>query len=431
MADGGGWNRRSLLRGAAVVAGAAATAALVGEAATAQTGTTDADALFMAGKFAQAGRLYEEILRHDPKNVEAARQLGYVRLLSNNFPDAEKYLGMALKLAPDDQETNKLLADCYIRQDKFALSLPCWRAAGKEIYAEWFAALRGTPYQIHGDIGRVPWQQMDPEPLVEVSVNGGPPKLFSFYTGEPWLSMSAAVAAEAGLKPVAKQEIDYLDGTAWQYFGVLDSFKLGGIELRNIPVGWSETDQVSPGGPDDGIIGTWFLYHLLTTIDYAGQSLILRRWTPATARNVHADGIRAGADSLPLWLASEHMLHSSGSLAGSGAQVVALPIGGTSECAAVMPEVTAKRLGVRIDYERPLQTFGHSHPTVVYPCYPKEISLGNAAAKEIYCNTDPNMQVAPYGFDILNSLFHSFYKPYNLTLDFTGMNLYIARGTAR
>ena len=100
-------------------------------------------------------------------------------------------------------------------------------------------------------------------------------------------------------------------------------------------------------------------------------------------------------------------------------------------CSSDLPEVTAKRLGVRIDYERPLQTFGHSHPTVVYPCYPKEISLGNAAAEEIYCNTDPNMQVAPYGFDILNSLFHSFYKPYNLTLDFTGMNLYIARGTAR
>jgi hypothetical protein len=27
------------------------------------------------------------------------------------------------------------------------------------------------------------------------------------------------------------------------YFGVLDSFKLGGIELRNIPVEWHEPDR--------------------------------------------------------------------------------------------------------------------------------------------------------------------------------------------
>ncbi|MBV9444296.1 MAG: tetratricopeptide repeat protein [Streptosporangiaceae bacterium] len=430
MADGGEWDRRSLLRGAAVVAGAAATAPLLGKATTAQADGNDADALFKAGKFAQAGRLYEEILRNDPNNLEAARQLGYVGLLSNNFPQAEKYLTMALKLSPDDKETNKLLGDCYIRQDKFSLSIPCWQAAGKEIYAEWFAALRGTPYQIYGDTARLPWQQMDPEPLVEASVNGGAPKSFTFYTGEPWLGMSAAVATEAGLTAVAKQQITYLDGTAWQYFGVLDSFKMGDIELRNIPVEWSETDQASPGGPDDGIIGTWVFYHLLTTFDYAGQSLILRRPTPETARTARAAANRAGAEPLPLWLASEHMLHSSGSVAGSGTQVVALPIGGTSECAAIMPEETARQLGVRIDYDRPLQTFGHSHPTVTYPCYPKEISLGNATAKEIYCNTDPDMPLTPYGFDIPNTLFHSFYKPYNLTLDFTGMNLYIARGKA-
>jgi tetratricopeptide (TPR) repeat protein len=110
VADDGGWDRRSLLRGAAVVAGAAATAPLLGEAATAQAGGSDADALFKAGKFEQAGRAYEEVLRKDPDNAHAARQRGYVALLSNRFAEAEKYLTMALELVPGDVETTSCWA---------------------------------------------------------------------------------------------------------------------------------------------------------------------------------------------------------------------------------------------------------------------------------------------------------------------------------
>ena len=73
LATEGRWDRRSVLRAVAVVAGAAATAPLLGESAMAQAGpSSDADALFEAGEFEQAGRAYEEILKDDPKNVHAA-----------------------------------------------------------------------------------------------------------------------------------------------------------------------------------------------------------------------------------------------------------------------------------------------------------------------------------------------------------------------
>nr|WP_276515320.1 retropepsin-like aspartic protease [Actinomadura coerulea] len=271
---------------------------------------------------------------------------------------------------------------------------------------------------------------MDPSPQVEASVNGGPPKRFMFYTGAPWLGMSADVAREAGLTAVAEQQIDYLDGTAWQYFGVLESFKLGDIELRNIPVEWSETDQASPGGPSDGLIGTWVFYHLLTTFDYAGRSLILRRPTPEASGKARRGAARAGTRPLPLWLGHEHELYSRGSIDGSGSRVMGLSIGGTSESAVVMPEETARRLRVRTDYDRPLETFAHSHPAVAYPCYPKEIRLGDAVAREVYCVANPTSRPPRSGFDSLGAFFHPFFKPYNVTLDFTGMNLYIVRGKA-
>ncbi|SEH00927.1 Tetratricopeptide repeat-containing protein [Nonomuraea solani] len=434
MVNDGKWDRRSLLRGAAVVAGAAATAPLLGGAAAALAGSGDADALFKAGKFEQAGRAYEEILKTDPKNAHAARRRGFVGLLSNRFSEAERYLKMAIELAPDDKDAHRFLADCYIRQDKFALSAPHWRAAGQEGAATLFAAFRGEPYQIHGDIAQVRWLQTDPQPLVEASVNGGPLKRFAFYTGTPSLSVSATVAKEAGLSAVASSKMDYLNGKVWQHGGVLESFKLGGIEVRNLPVSWMEWES---GGDvtteNDGMIGTWVFYHFLTTFDYAGRQLILRRRTPEAAGKVRAAAQRSGAEPLPLWLAREHMVHSRGSIAGvarSGPRVVAMPIGGGSELAAAAHGETAEQLQIRTDHDRPIQTFAHSRPVVTYPCYPTEIRLGNAVAKDIYCNTNPNSKLAPLGFDVPATFFHSFYKPYNITLDFTGMNVYIARGAA-
>jgi hypothetical protein len=412
-----------------VVAGAAAAAPLLGGTATAVAGPADADALYKAGKFEEAGRAYEEILRTDPANVHAARRRGQVALLANEFADAEKYLGMAIELAPEDKDTHGFLADCYLRQDKFALSVPHWRAAGEDAYATWFAAFRGEPYEIRGDIGRVPWLKMDPSPLLEASVNGGPPKRFTFYTGAPNLGLTSTVAREAGLSPVASQEIDFEGGTIWAHYGVLDSFELGGIELRNVPVGWSSTESGDDVSTDnDGMIGTWVFYHLLTTFDYADRSLVLRRPTPDAAREVRADASRAGVKPLPLWLADDHYLHSTGSIAGSGRRVLGVNFGGTGESAAVLLGETAERLHVRSDYDRPIETFAHSSPAVTYPCYPKEIRLGGVAAKEIYCETHPTADVDPTGFDVPAALFHCFWKPYTITLDFAGMNLYIAPG---
>ncbi|WP_369242053.1 aspartyl protease family protein [Streptomyces sp. R21] len=434
MAHDRKWNRRSLLRGAAVLAGAAATGPLLGGEATALAASGDADALFKAGEFEKAGRAYEEILKKEPKNLHAARRRGFVGLLANEFPDAEKYLKSVIQLAPGDKEANYLLGDCYMRQDKFALSAPHWQAVGEEAYAKWFAAVRGDAYQVHGDIARLPWQQTDPMPLLQASVNGGPLKRFTFYTGATNLSLSATVAKEAGLSPVASQKIDFEGGSIWAHYGILDSFELGDIELRNVPVGWSSTES----GEDvdtasDGMIGTWVFYHLLTTFDYADRQLILRRRTPETARKARAAAIRAGAEPLPLWLADQ-FLHSRGSIAGaagSRAGVVGVNFGGSGgESAAVVFGETAEQLGIRSDHDRPIGTFAHGHPAVTYPCYPREIRLGDAVARDIYCETHPEATLAPYAFDVRASFFHSFHKPYNITVDFTDMNLYIAPGKA-
>ncbi|MET9627385.1 tetratricopeptide repeat protein [Lentzea sp. NPDC006480] len=417
----GDWDRRSVLRAAAVLA---AGAPLLGGTALAQAGG-DADALFKAGKFEQAGRAYEEILKRDPQNVHAASQRGYVALLSNRFSEAEEYLGAAVALAPADKAINRVLADCFTRQDKLGQAAPHLRAAGAEAEAEWCEAFRGQPYEIRGDTARLPWLQMDPIPQVEGSLNGGPPKRLSFYTRVGPLNVSARVAEEAGIQVVAKEKVEYLD--KWFYYGILDSFRLGEIELRNIPVHWSDGE---PSADSDGIFGTSIFYHLLTTVDYAGRQLILRRRTPENSRQARIAAERAGAEPLPLWLVRDHLILSRGSFADSGPRVAGLHIGGTGSNVAGVFRGTAEELGIRIDHERPEESAAGGLPITVYPCYPKEVRLGNAFAKGAYSVTSERNLHDGHGFDVLGDFAHSFYKPYNVTLDFTAMKVYLARGPA-
>ena len=65
--------------------------------------------------------------------------------------------------------------------------------------------------------------------------------------------------------------------------------------------------------------------------------------------------------------------------------------------------VVATVVGTRRSAPRPVGSAGAAspapaQPATAYPCYPKEILLGDAAAKEVYCETDPKMPVTqPYG----------------------------------
>jgi hypothetical protein len=96
--------------------------------------------------------------------------------------------------------------------------------------------------------------------------------------------------------------------------------------------------------------------------------------------------------------------------------VVALNIGGTGEQIAGISEETAKQLGVRIDYDRALASFAGGQPVVAYPCYPKEVRLGDATAKGTYCYAGGENTLGHEGFYKLADFAHAFHKPYNITL---------------
>jgi tetratricopeptide (TPR) repeat protein len=414
-------DRRKFLRQAGLAVGAGAVGPLLGSGTAEASG--DPEQLFKAGRFAEADRGYALILRRDPENARAMAQRGYIALLSNRFADAEKFLTKAVGLAPADNFVKQQLADCFVRQDQLARAVDPLRASGNEAYATQLASVTGPPYQVHGaETTRLPFRALDPLPLVEASVSGRPARKFILDTGGT-LSLSMAAAEEAGLRAVATGKGRAGGQTFTMYFGVLDSFRLGDIELRNLPVHWH--DAVMPSALGDpqpsGVIGTTIFYHFLTTVDYANRALVLRRKTRDHLRAFQAEARNAGAEVLPLWLAGDHFPCTLGRLNDHGPRIVSLDTGGAGGIGVVTTPEVAERAGIRVDYGRP--TSFNKIP--VYPCVPDKASLGGAVGRDIYSIAGPLLMDDRFRFDTIANFTHAFFKPYTITFDFMDMNFYL------
>jgi thioredoxin-like negative regulator of GroEL len=85
------------------------------------TATKAADALFQAGRFAEADRAYRAASRQDPKNTHSILRLGELALFSNRLSEAESRLQEVLAQEADNKQAKKLLAEAFYRQVDFDL----------------------------------------------------------------------------------------------------------------------------------------------------------------------------------------------------------------------------------------------------------------------------------------------------------------------
>jgi hypothetical protein len=416
------FDRRTFLR---LAAGTGAALPLIGSPASASASPADPDQLFKDGRFDEAERGYRRQLRDDPQNARAAAQVGYLALLANRFGTAETFLSQAVKLDSADRASKQRLAECYVRQDRHADAVPLLKQTGRQrdtAFATLFGAFNGRPWQIGGaSSARLPFHMIDPVPAVEASLNGGSPKKFLLDTYAT-LDLSMEVAEEAGLKPVATVTGVLSGRPVNLYLGILESFKLGGIEIRNLPVQWNEARRPSlpDGSAPAGAFGTTVFYHFLTTMDYAGRALILRRKT---------HGFKA-ANRLPLWLAGDHFPITVGSLGDLGPRMVTVDTGGIASALDTTVAI-AEQADLDVDYDNPTERFG----TKTYPVTADRISLGKAVgrnvrgmvAEKVFPGFPGPGQSAEFGFDLLANFTHEFFKPFAVTFDYSRMNLYVSR----
>jgi Aspartyl protease len=406
-------SRRGFLRACGVALGAAGVLPLVNEGKTrAATAGLDPDQLFEEGRFAAADRGYARLLEKDPGDAHAWAQRGYIALLSNCFGRTERFLGTAIRLAAGDTASMSRLADCYVRQDDFARAVPLLRAAGNQVGATLYGAVTGAPYQMSGaSSARLPFRTLDPLPSADAAVNGTTAP-FTLDTGATF-TFSTAMANAAGVKPVAKVLVDNGNGPVPSYIGVVDSLRLGRIEIRNIPVLWDDVSfTAAPGdGQPVGVIGTTIFYHFQTTMDYAGRVLTLRRRGAARP---------AGGATAPMWLAPDHFIFSRGRVGKAGPGLILVDTGGVG-LGVVLAGAQAAAADVVPDYGKPETDFG----VTVYPCV-ADVALSHVARRDMPGVVGPIPSPAELGFGYLGTVSHEFFKPLSVTFDFTAMATFIA-----
>lgn len=416
-----GLPRRTLL--AAATLGGAALPLLGASPAGAAT-VEDADALYKAGEFAAAERAYRAVLRTDRFNARANAQVGQIALLSNRFRDAGEHLSRAITVDPDDDSSRRRLAECFVRQDRHGLAIPLLRATGKETdaaFAEQFAHLPAEPWRVAGRSStRLPFHAMDPVPSVWASLNGGEPKRYLLDTYAT-LALSTVVAEEAGLRSVATTTGEMTDGTPIvRHLGVLDSFRLGDIELRGVPVQW--TDLPMPPLPDGtqpaGAIGTLVFYHLLATMDYAGSALVLRKKTAGKLAGFTAEAARTGFDRQPLWLAGDHFPCSLGKVLDRGPRVVTVDTGGVAHGISIGTGL-AGELGIELGV--PDRMPDH------FPITVGHAGLGRAVAHDVVGWAGPPGTGPGRGldFDTIANFSHTYYRDFAITFDYSRMGVYL------
>src|SRR5215470_4835458 len=289
-----------------------------------QSEKDSAGRLFQAGKFAEAAKLYSEIVAQNPKNHSATVQLGRIALLSNRLDDAQKWFEKALALQPDDTDVKVMLSQAFYRRDDFqkaAASLKGVDVASNKLTIEQYPTLNiamlesfkgQTPYELqgNGESTRLKFVRTDPLPIMTVRVNGGDEVTFFIDTGGSVVTLDTDFARELGVPQFGTVQGTFSGAQhAEVQLGRIDSLTVGDWTVKNLPVSMLPLRQLSEGlgvKQISGAIGTTLFYHFLATMDYPHGELVLRR---KTAKNVEEfKKSPRKRVTVPIWMASDHFM---------------------------------------------------------------------------------------------------------------------------
>jgi predicted aspartyl protease len=392
-----------------------------------------ADALFQAGKFAEAAKIYAQIAARDPKDFPATFRLGNIALLANRFDEARKWLAKAVELKPDARQAKVLLAEVYYRQDNFRKAAPLLLAAGQKAKAKKLASFKGqTPYQIQGRGGKtsLKFVMTDPLPVVRVRVNGGKEVNFFLDTGANEVGLDSEFARELGIRQFGQEKGKFAGGKeAAVHHGRIDSLTLGDWELKNLPVFTFDARQFSEGFGGkriDGVLGTVLYYHFIPTLDYPKGELVLRRKT--RANRAWVEQARLGRRVVvPFWMAGDHFMVAWGRIQKRKPELLFVDTGLTTVAVKLTKKVI-KEAGIRLLKDQAVESLGAGGKFISIPFTLKDLSLGGARQRNVRgWYEGPFPWEHTFGFRLAGMIGHVFFRPYAVTFDFDGMRIILVR----
>lgn len=395
-----------------------------------------ADALFQAGRFADAERAYKSILDDDAANGRAALRLGEIALLGNQFVEAERRLKRAIELRPDDKRPKLLLAETYYRQDRLVQAADLYRAGGQEVAADTLASFKGlTPYEITGkaETTRLKFVQTDPLPVIRARFNGSEEGLLLIDTGAAELFLDTRFAEKLGVPQFGSTTGTFAGGKRASIgHGRLDSIQLGEFEIKNLPVIVKERQPlgIAPGGETPvGVIGTVVFYHFFATLDYPNGELVLRRKTDGVRAELARQAQAPSTHVVPFWMAGKHFMVAWGTVNDSEPLLMFADTG-LARGGFLCPQSTLKGAGIDLSGRPSFEGMGGGGPVKVTPFTVEKLTFGDASrsnVQSLFGGFPPSTE-HQMGFRVGGIISHGFFRAYALTFDFERMQFYLTPG---
>ena len=413
--------------------------------AISQTGQSDIEAagrLFEGGKFAEAGKIYEQVAARSPDNFAAVLQLGRIALLSNKLDDARTRFEQAIALKPGDTDAKVMLAETFYRRDEFqkaADSLDGVDVGSNKLIMSQYPTLNvaklqsfkgQTPYDLQGDgeAIRLKFVETEPLPLLSVRVNGGDAVTFFIDTGGSEVALDTEFARELSIPLFGQVKGTFSGGQqAEVHQGRIDSLALGDWTIKNLPVATLALRQLSKAfgvKRIDGIIGTTLLYHFLATLDYPNGELVLRRKTAKNLAEFKA-AFAAKSVAVPFWIASDHFMVGWGRIETMPPALLFVDTG-LAGAGVKLAESVIKQAGIRLQEEKAYQGAGGGGTLRIVPYTVRRLSLGAVQENNVAGLYDgPFPWENTFGFHLAGMVGHDFFKPYAVTFDFTDMQIFL------
>ncbi|MCU0425654.1 MAG: aspartyl protease family protein [Candidatus Kapabacteria bacterium] len=418
---------------------------------TSNDAVSEARKSFRQGQFAAAKLRCAEALKRDSANADGKKLFGTLLLFENKPEEARQYLLAAHSTLPNDTALAGMLAETYYRQDKFAQAALYLRSVGRKAFAEMLESfsqgntssgktILHQPYKITSGINTdaevvIKFVQTDPLPVVSMSVNGSAEALFILDTGGSALILDPDFAAKIGATEFGEESGTFAGGKKTPVrYGRVDSVGLGGITVQNVPINILNTKKfsvVTGGKVVSGVLGTVFLYHFLTTIDYLKGQIVLRK------RGTQKPQTPPNAVSMPFWMSGDHFIVVQGSLQNAekeSAGMLFFVDTGLAGAGFTYPESTWKEANLKPLGGQTLTGTGGAGAVSMTPFMIPALHLGGnpvkrISAKNVLGLAGPFPAALEYsqGYRIGGLVSHSVFRPYSLTLDFETMTMTLAQ----
>ncbi len=391
--------------------------------------------LFEAGRFERSRELLASLLTGADRPLDAVHLAARVDYYTGNYASAERLFTEAIAGDPTNARAAMGLLMTHYQTNAYerGAELPDEMFGGRPIaHLDIMRAMEGMePYEVCWSDGRtteVPFLDIDPLPVVEVTINGR--SIFVIIdTGADMFILDTEIAAEMGMETVATMQAMFAGGMRGELgFGVAESLTLGGVTLHNVPISMLPTAPLSlTDRTIGGIIGVGVLKQFLSTMDYPGNRLVLRERSEAAVEALRVSATERVVEDTPFYLSSTHFLLVHGSLNGYNDLIfhVDSGLGGAPSFATTQEALEYVGIPIPETEVRDHVTGGGGGGFAVGEFEIAELGLGSLVGHDLvgsYGGQPPGSYWMA-GFIIDGLISHNFLRDYAWTLDFDGMRM--------